>query len=52
MALAGQAGVKGIIVEKPIALDYPQAKRIQDVAEEHSLKVAVNMQRRYFHTCG
>lgn len=51
MALAGKAGVKGIIVEKPIALDYPQAKRIQKTVDEYSLKVAVNMQRRYFHSC-
>ena len=51
MALAGQAGVKGVIVEKPIALDYPQAKRIQEITDKYSLRVAVNMQRRYFHTC-
>jgi predicted dehydrogenase len=49
--LAGKAGVKGIIVEKPIALDYPQAKLIQELADKYSLKVAVNMQRRYFRTC-
>lgn len=51
MELAGRAGVKGIIVEKPIALDVPQARRIAAVAEQFGLKVAVNTQRRYFPSC-
>jgi len=51
MELAGEAGVKGIIVEKPIALDLPQAQRIEAVAGRFGLKVAVNTQRRYFPSC-
>lgn len=48
MELAGQAGVKGIIVEKPLAITPAQAKRIAAVAERYGLKVALNTQRRYF----
>ncbi|MGI6384119.1 MAG: Gfo/Idh/MocA family protein [bacterium] len=51
MLLAAQAGVRGIIVEKPIALDPAQAGDIRYIAELRGLKVAVNTQRRYFATC-
>ena len=48
---AGRAGVKGVIVEKPVALDPPQAGKIAALAERYSLKIAVNTQRRYFPSC-
>ncbi len=51
MLLAALAGVRGIIVEKPIALDPAQAGAIRYIAERRGLKVAVNTQRRYFATC-
>ena len=51
MELAARYGVKGIIVEKPIALNPAQANVIKKLAERTGLKIAVNMQRRYFKTC-
>jgi len=51
MELAARYGVRGIIVEKPIALNPAQAKKIKSLAERTGLKIAVNMQRRYFKTC-
>lgn len=51
MELAARYGVKGIIVEKPIALNPVQAKKIKKLADQTGLKIAVNMQRRYFETC-
>lgn len=48
---AGRAGVKGIIVEKPVALNGPQAATIAALAKQYGLKVAVNTQRRYFPSC-
>ena len=51
MQIAADHGVRGIIVEKPIALSPAQAKQVTDVVERTGLKVAVNMQRRYFSTC-
>ena len=51
MLLAAQAGVRGIIVEKPIALGPAQAGAIRYIAERTGLKIAVNTQRRYFSTC-
>lgn len=50
MELAGRFGVKGIIVEKPIALNISQVNRIKSIAEKYKLKVAVNTQRTYFQT--
>lgn len=50
MELAGRAGVRGIILEKPLAITPAQAKRIAAVAEKHRLKVALNTQRRYFRS--
>ena len=49
--LAARYGVKGIIVEKPIALSPPQVERIKACADRSGIKIAVNMQRRYFSTC-
>jgi len=51
MELAARYGVKGIIVEKPIALNPAQANKIKGLARRTGLKIAVNMQRRYFKTC-
>lgn len=51
MELAARCGVKGIIVEKPIALNPAQAGRIKALADRTGMKIAVNMQRRYFKTC-
>ena len=49
--LAAQYGVKGIIVEKPIALKLKQIEQIKKSVNKSGLKIAVNMQRRYFKTC-
>jgi len=51
MELASRFGVKGIIVEKPIALNPLQANKIEEIANRSGMKIAVNMQRRYFKTC-
>ena len=51
MDLATRYGVKGIIVEKPIALTPSQALKIKEIAQRTGVKIAVNMQRRYFETC-
>ena len=48
MELAASHGVKGIIVEKPIALTPSQAKKIADITAKSGMKVAVNTQRPYF----
>lgn len=48
---AARRGVKGIIVEKPLALLPSHVRRIVDVARETGVKIAVNMQRRYFPSC-
>jgi predicted dehydrogenase len=51
LELAGKAGVKGVIVEKPLALSQQQAQTMALTAAKYNLKVAVNTQRRYFPTC-
>lgn len=51
MELAAKFGVKGIIVEKPVALNPAQADNIKKLVDRTGLKVAVNTQRRYFQTC-
>jgi predicted dehydrogenase len=48
---AGRAGVKGIIIEKPVALNGPQAATIAALAKQYGLKIAVNTQRRYASNC-
>lgn len=50
MELAASCGVRGILVEKPIALTPGQAGRIGDIAARSGMKVAVNTQRPYFST--
>jgi len=50
MELAASYGVKGIIVEKPLALMPSQAKKIGEIAARSGMKVAVNTQRPYFTT--
>jgi len=51
LELAAKYGVKGVIVEKPIALTLDQLARIKAIVDASGMKVAVNMQRRYFATC-
>ena len=46
--IAAQCGVRGVLVEKPLALLPSQAEKIRDTAERSGIKIAVNMQRRYF----
>lgn len=48
---AALAGVRGIIVEKPLGLRPSQADRIRRVAERTGVKIALNTQRRYFPGC-
>ncbi len=48
---AGRYGVKGVIIEKPLALSVNQAQKVKETAEKYNLKIAVNMQRRYFNHC-
>jgi predicted dehydrogenase len=50
MHLAAAHGVKGIIVEKPLALTPSQAAEIAAIAAKSGMKVAVNTQRPYFTT--
>lgn len=49
--LAANYGVKGIIVEKPIALHFNQIAKIKETVEKTGVKIAVNMQRRYYKKC-
>ena len=49
--LAARYGVRGILVEKPIALSPAQVARIKACVERSGIKIAVNMQRGYFDTC-
>ena len=44
-------GTVRIIVEKPVALNSPQALKLGALAEEYGLRIAVNTQRRYFPSC-
>jgi len=49
--LAARYGVRGIIVEKPLALRPSQARTIRQVAERAEVRIVVNMQRRYMPSC-
>ena len=49
--LAARYSVRGILVEKPIALRPAQVERIKTCVARSGIKIAVNMQRRYFDTC-
>jgi len=51
MELAAEIGVKGVILEKPLGLDLSEVRRVAEIASEAGMKVAANMQRRYFGTC-
>lgn len=48
--VAADHGVRACIVEKPIALRPTQAAKISATVARTGIKIAVNMQRRYFHT--
>lgn len=49
---AAQAGVKVLVIEKPLALRPSDAATLLDVAERSGLKIAVNHQRRYMPFAG
>ncbi len=44
---AAEAGVKALVIEKPIALRPREAEALADVHEKTGLKIIVNHQRRY-----
>jgi predicted dehydrogenase len=44
---ASDAGVRALVVEKPLALRPAEAEALADVVQETGLKVIVNHQRRY-----
>ena len=48
---AARFGVKGVIVEKPIALNQTQTGKIKEIVQRTGIKIAVNTQRRYFKSC-
>jgi len=48
---AARLGVKGIVVEKPIALNQTQTRKIKEIVQRTDIKIAVNTQRRYFKSC-
>jgi predicted dehydrogenase len=43
-----EAGVRAIILEKPLANTLADAQRIRDIAHRTGIKVIVNTQRRYY----
>ena len=49
--LAAQHGVKGILVEKPLALFPSQVEKIRETADRTGIKIALNTQRPYFPQC-
>jgi len=48
--MAAKYGVRGVIVEKPLALSPEQAAKIKEIADRTGIKIALNTQRRYFKT--
>lgn len=50
LEIAAAFGVKGVLVEKPIALIPSQARKVADIVKRSGMKVAVNTQRAYFST--
>ena len=48
--MAAEYGVRGVIVEKPLALNPKQAAKIKEIAARTGIKIALNTQRRYFQT--
>lgn len=49
MAVAAMQAGKDVLLEKPIGIDYPQAKRVAEAARKYKRIVAVGMQRHYAH---
>lgn len=49
--LAARYGVKGILVEKPLALFPSQVEKIKETARRTGIKIALNTQRPYFPQC-
>lgn len=47
MAIAAMRAGKDVLLEKPIGIDYLQAKRVAEAARKYKRIVAVGMQRRY-----
>ena len=47
MAVAALRAGKHVLLEKPIALDYASARRIQAEAKRNGRKLAIGMQRRF-----
>jgi len=45
---AAKAGVKAVIVEKPMAIVPSDIKKLERVHAEYGIKIIVNCQRRYF----
>ena len=46
--LAESGVVKGILCEKPMAIDMGQARKMIDVCDRHHVKLAINHQRRFY----
>ena len=46
--LAAKAGVKAVIVEKPVVLLPSEARALAQIAQQTGIKIVVNTQRRYF----
>lgn len=44
---AAQNGVKGIVLEKPITINLPQAHQVTDTCREYNVKLVVNHERRW-----
>ncbi len=44
---AVENGVKGIVLEKPVAIDLDQAREIVDACKKHNVKLVVNHERRW-----
>src|SRR4051812_9360558 len=47
VSAAVEAGVRAIHCEKPIALSYDDALRMQAIAEQAGVQLTVNLQRRF-----
>jgi predicted dehydrogenase len=46
-AAAGQQHIKGILAQKPLAMDYREARRAVEACREAGVKLAVNSNMRY-----
>lgn len=44
---AVENGVKGIVLEKPVAVDLDQAREIIDACKKHNVKLVINHERRW-----